>query len=218
MFLQSLQTNPTYYFAVVITVVISICVHELAHGIVAIKLGDRTPIETGHMTLNPIVHLGLFSVIALLLTGIAWGAMPVDRSRLRGRYGDALVALAGPASNVVLALLALTALGLWIRFVDVLPFGTPAGNLQYLLRVFGFVNFMLAMFNLIPIPPLDGASALGSFSEGFKRLTEQLTANGGSMILFIVAFSAAGNVIAPAAWQLVMACLRAVSGEDLVAA
>ena len=73
MFIEQLSTDPQYFFAVCITVVLSVCLHELAHGIVAIWLGDRTPIETGHMTLNPAVHMGWMSLVLLLVAGIAWG-------------------------------------------------------------------------------------------------------------------------------------------------
>src|SRR3954447_26147620 len=114
-FIENLQKDPRFFLAVCITVVVSISLHELAHGIVAIWLGDRTPIETGHMTLNPAVHLGPISLICLLLAGIAWGSMPVTPSRLRGRYGDALVAAAGPIMNLLLGAIALVALGLWRR-------------------------------------------------------------------------------------------------------
>ena len=80
MFLQYLSTHPQLYFAVIIVVVISICLHELAHGFAAIALGDRTPEETGHITMNPLVHMGGFSLMMLAIAGISWGAMPVDPS------------------------------------------------------------------------------------------------------------------------------------------
>jgi Zn-dependent protease len=216
MFILYLQKNPPLFFAVVITVVVSICVHELAHGLVAIRLGDRTPIERGHMTLNPAVHMGVVSVVALLLTGIAWGQMPIDPTRLRGRYGEALVAIAGPLANVLLALLALTALGLWIRHDDAFPRGTPAGNLQFLLSVFGSVNVSLALFNLIPIPPLDGWRVLENFSSGYKRVMEQFSATGATVVLFIVAFAVAGKVTGPAAVAAKVFWVNFVSGEELV--
>jgi Zn-dependent protease len=202
MFIKTLQTDPPFFFAVVITVVVSITIHELAHGVAAVWRGDRTPIEEGRMTLNPAVHMGVFSIIALLLAGIAWGSMPIDPKRMRGRYAESLVAFAGPLSNVALALISLTALGLWFRYGGILERGTPAGNLQFLLSVFGIYNIALAMFNLIPIPPLDGSRILENFSEGYRRISEHLTSSGASMIVFIVAFSAAGNVIMPAAFRL----------------
>jgi Zn-dependent protease len=216
MFIQALQTDPPFFFAVVITVVVSITIHELAHGVTAVWRGDRTPIETGHMTLNPAVHLGLFSVIALLIAGIAWGSMPIDPRRMKGRYAEAVVAFAGPLSNLLLALLSLTALGLWFRYDDILERGTPAGNLQFLLSVFGVFNIALALFNLIPIPPLDGSRILENFSDGYRRISEHLTSTGASMIVFIVAFSAAGKVIMPAAVRLRHMCIELVSGLDLV--
>jgi Zn-dependent protease len=218
MFIEHLGSNPPYFFAVVITVVVSICIHELAHGVTAVRLGDRTPIESGHMTLNPAVHMGLFSILALLLAGISWGAMPVNPDRLRGRYGDAIVAVAGPVSNALLALLALTSVGLWFRFDGVLEKGMPAGNLQYLLLVFGYVNIMLAMFNLIPIPPLDGSRILANFSDGYKSLAETLNNTGASMMVFVIAFMSVGKVISPAAFQLRHRYLELVSGLQLVSA
>jgi Zn-dependent protease len=215
MFFQTAMTDRTYFLAVVITVIVSICIHELAHGVVAVWLGDRTPIESGHMTLNPAVHMGMFSVIALLLAGIAWGAMPINPSRLRGRYGEALVAIAGPVSNVLLALLALTALGLWLRHDEGwMPPDTRARNLQYFLIIFGLVNFHLALFNLIPIPPLDGARVLENFSDAYKRVSEHLSTGGASIMVLVVAFTASGKVIAPASARMAIRFLGSVSGLD----
>src|SRR5579862_344316 len=105
MFIENLTQDPQYFWAMIIAVVVSICLHELAHGIVAIWLGDRTPIELGRITLNPLVHMGLPSLIVLLISGIAWGAMPVNERRLRGKYAPALVAAAGPAMNVLIAVI-----------------------------------------------------------------------------------------------------------------
>ena len=219
MFIEYLEKDRALFFAVVITVVVSITLHELAHGVAAVWRGDRTPIEQGHMTLNPAVHMGVFSVIALLIAGIAWGLMPVDPRRMRGRYAEAIVAAAGPASNALLALLSLTALGLWFRYDgDTLPRGTPSGNLQFLLSVFGTVNISLALFNLIPIPPLDGSRILENFSESYRKMAEHLSTSGASMLVFIVAFSSAGKVIIPAAGRARHVWLELVSGMPLVSA
>ena len=114
LFIQTLLSNPLFYLCVVVTVIVSIILHELAHGLAAIKLGDKTPIHTGHMTLDPLVHMGPFSIVILLVVGIAWGLMPIDPTRLRGKYAEAIVAVAGPLTNLILAAIALTALGIWI--------------------------------------------------------------------------------------------------------
>jgi Zn-dependent protease len=213
LFIEYIKTDRRFFFAVVITVVISITLHELSHGIIAIWRGDRTPIDEGHMTLNPAVHMGLISIIALLLAGIAWGAMPIDPTRIRGRFGEALVAVAGPVSNVILALLSLTALGLWWRYEGHgRPLATPLGNLQFLLTVFGWMNLSLAMFNLLPIPPLDGAKVLENLVPRLRTVFEHLSTGGGSMIVFLIAFASAGTLIFPAAAVLQDHWLTIVSG------
>lgn len=214
-FLQYLQTDPQFYIAVVITVVLSICIHELAHGVTAIALGDRTPLESGHMTLNPVVHMGLFSLILLFLAGFSWGLMPVDERRLRGRYAPALVALAGPLSNVLLAASALVGLGLWQRFDDRATADLPhqIRNIQYLLWVFGTVNVMLAMFNLVPVPPLDGSRILSNFSRSYATTVELLTATGAYMFMFIMVFSGLSRVVQPAAIQIAKFTLKKIRGD-----
>ncbi|WP_428939180.1 site-2 protease family protein [Fontivita pretiosa] len=214
MFLGYLSEDPQFYFAIVITVVVSICVHELAHGIVAIRLGDRTPVESGHMTLNPLVHMGPMAIVFLLLAGISWGSMPISPARLRGRYAPALVAAAGPASNVALAVMALLAMGLWDRFdqrgVGQMPHALT--NARYLLGVFAYANFALAMFNLIPVPPLDGWRILANLSRSYQRMVESPSAGGMMVVLLVVLLLGAGKVIAPLAAALVRQGLWLIRG------
>lgn len=212
MFIQSLWDDPRYFFAVVIAVVVSVSLHELAHGFAAIRCGDRTAIEEGRITMNPFVHMGVFSLVALLIAGIAWGAMPIDRSRMRGRYAQAYVAVAGPLSNVAIALLTLTALGLWQRYAGPAAPGGPAANGQYLLLVFGLMNFVLAIFNMIPWPPLDGSHILANFSPGYARMIDQLQMGGGLIMGFMLIFMFAGRLIFPAAERLTRLVLDAVRG------
>jgi len=216
MFIQTLSTNPSYFFAVIITVVISITLHELAHGWVAVKLGDRTPIETGHMTLNPLVHMGMFSLILLALVGIAFGAMPVDRSRLRGKYAESLVAVAGPAMNLLLGVVALIAFGLCIRFG---VFGDGSSELSQvqknaliLFNTFGFINIALMLFNLIPLPPLDGSMILANFSPGYRRLVSGQIAQGVMMALFFAMFLGGSKVIMPAAGYVSNFIVKHIAG------
>ncbi|MEX0776585.1 MAG: site-2 protease family protein [Phycisphaeraceae bacterium] len=187
LFIMTLQTNPFYFFAVVITVVISIVLHELAHGWAAIWQGDDTPIRTGHMTLNPVVHMGWYSLIFLVVVGISWGLMPVDPSRFRSRRGDALVALAGPAMNVLLAAIALTGLGLWMRF-DPISLDDTMLRLREFLYIFGVLNLVLAPFNLLPIPPLDGSRILANLDRRYAELIHDPSKQGVLMLGFVLVF------------------------------
>ena len=215
MFIQLLKTDPRQYVAVVLVVVISICLHELAHGLVAVRRGDRTPIDEGRLTLNPLVQMGPVSILVMLIAGIAWGAMPIDRTRLRGRYAEALVAAAGPLMNVLIALVALTALALWQRHDPRAAGGQLsdfADNGRLLLRAFGVMNIALALFNLLPLPPLDGSHILGNISPSYARAAESMAMSGASILIFVIVFSAAGRVIFPAARNAADWYLRHVSG------
>ncbi|MCA9283590.1 MAG: site-2 protease family protein [Phycisphaerales bacterium] len=153
-------------FTWVVWVIGSIVLHELSHGWAAIWEGDDTPRRLHRMTINPWVHMGPASLIVFAVLGIAWGLMPVDPSRFRHRrWGRLVVAFAGPAMNIGLALVALTALALVVRYGP--EEGDFANNLRQFLFVGGWLNLVLAVFNLLPIPPLDGSTVLGTI---FPRL------------------------------------------------
>jgi len=202
MLLELLKSDPRTYFAVVLAVVVSICFHELAHGIVAVRYGDRTPIEQDRITLNPLVHMGPFSLIVLLIAGMAWGAMPIDRTRLRGRYAEAQLAIAGRLITVCVAAVTLPELGLWQRHDPLAVterLSNFADNGRLLLRVFGIMNIALAMFNLIPVPPLDGSHVLANLSDSYARAMATLAMTGGSLAILAVVFAFAGRFIFPAA-------------------
>ena len=164
MFVDTLLTDPAYYVTVVVCVTLSIVLHELAPGAAAIWQGDETPRETGHMTWNPLVHMGPMGLGLLFIAGIAFGVMPVNPSRFRSRHGDALVAAAGPLVNAVLGLLALTTLGALLRLgIDPSVAGVNP------LWILGLLNLVLCAFNLIPISPLDGSTVLGSLVPAYRR-------------------------------------------------
>lgn len=187
-------------------VIFSICLHELGHGWAAIRRGDMTPYLTGHMTWNPLVHMGPMSLIIFLLTGMAWGAMPVDPTRLRGRYADSLVALAGPIVNLSLWLVCLVLLCGWmlltVRYVPNLVPPRVAQNVETFLNVGTMLNIVLCLFNLMPIPPLDGSRILANVFRPFGRLffNEQFQIL--SLILLVVAIRYGGRVILPVARDL----------------
>ena len=185
-FIQKLfePENQLFFGCVVVTVIISIVLHELAHGWAAIWQGDDTPRLQGHMTADPMVHMGGMSLLMLVLVGFAFGAMPVNPHNFRSKYGDALVSAAGPAMNFLLAFVSLITLGLWLKL------GGPAvdgfaRNCQLLLTVFGYFNIVLGIFNLLPVPPLDGSAVLGNFVPAYRRWVDSL---GSPMFLFFILF------------------------------
>ena len=211
LFFQSVVTDPLFFFSVVFTVVVSIILHELAHGLTAIRLGDRTPIDTGHITLDPLVHMGPFSLVMLALVGIAWGQMLINPSKLRGRYGESLVAIAGPLSNLLLAGLALTALGLWLRIdpgaLAPAPDEPVWANTAEFLYIFGSVNVALCLFNLLPVPPLDGSHVAANFSHGYARVVRD-PGNAGLMMLAFVGVFFGARFIFQAAYRWSMAYIH----------
>jgi Zn-dependent protease len=144
-------------------VIFSITMHELAHGWAALWQGDDTPRRLHRMTANPLVHMGGFSLLMFALVGIAWGVMPVDPSRFRWRRkGRIVVSGAGPAMNLALAFVALTLCSVWVRYG---PGSNPLqANVETFLLTGGWLNIVLALFNLLPIPPLDGSGILSGLS------------------------------------------------------
>jgi Zn-dependent protease len=184
-------------------VISSIVLHELAHGWAALRCGDDTPRATGHMTINPLVHMGGMSLIMFAVVGIAWGAMPVNPSNFRGRHDDAKVAFAGPLMNIALAALCIVGYAVWGaaaggHWSSSLQVDDPAyTNIGVFFRIGAGLSVVLALFNLIPVPPLDGSRIIASFVPAFRELTSRPQAAGASMILFILVFIFAGRLIFP---------------------
>ena len=200
LFINTLFTDPIRYASVIVAVVISIVLHELAHGWMAMRHGDLTPERTGHMTGNPLVHMGPFSLMALALVGIAWGQMPIDPSRMRGKYAEAKVAAAGPAVNLVLAWLGLTAHAVWAGLGGYLEPGTPAGNGQQFLYLLGIYNLLLCVFNLLPVPPLDGSHILANFWRKYALTIEDPAKQGIWILAFVFCFAFVQVVFLPLAF------------------
>ncbi len=179
LFITQLFENPRMFAAVLLLVVFSVCLHECLHAYAALLQGDSTAADRGHLTLNPLRQMGLFSLIALLLIGIAWGEVPVDRSRLRHRYSRALVALAGPAAN----------LGLFVAFTlsAALLFraGSSAGFAMTTLLNGAMLNAVLLLFNLLPVPGLDGWAVVDSFFPDGVRVGSEAV-RGALFILMVL--------------------------------
>lgn len=145
---------------------LALVVHECSHGYVSTKLGDPTPRLRGRLTLNPLVHLDLVGTILMLLTGFGW-AKPVEVNPMYykdRKKGMALVAFAGPFSNFLLAVISL--LIYCVFFVVAVYTDMSAGIVNIIGTVCSYsaqINLCFMVFNLIPIPPLDGSRILGMF-------------------------------------------------------
>lgn len=180
----NLLRDPFLFFSFIVAIIIAISIHEASHAWSAYKLGDPTAKYLGRITLNPLAHLDPIGTILLLLAGFGWGKpVPVNPHNLRGdaRVGMTLVSVAGPLSNVATAAL----FYLPIRFGLVDGFG----HLEYLLTYIVYLNIVLAVFNMIPLPPLDGFKVLlgilpRQMAYSFSRIEQY-----GMPILFVLLFS-----------------------------
>lgn len=143
---------------------IAIIGHELAHAWVSTKLGDPTPRYEGRLTLNPLAHLDPIGTLLMIFTGFGW-AKPVGVNPMYykdRKKGMALVALAGPAANFLMAFVGILLGTLLIILGTYLGFGTGfMSTINLVFSMFAFRNLCLMVFNLIPIPPLDGSKILG---------------------------------------------------------
>ncbi len=179
-----------------VVLIFSVMAHEISHGMMADYLGDPTAKMMGRLSLNPIRHidpLGSIVVPALLIimqTGfiIGWAKpVPVNPLNFKDRrYGDAKVSFAGPAVNLVIALF----FGLLLRALIAFGFDAPfAGTLFFFFQVIVWLNILLAVFNLMPIPPLDGSHILFAFlPEKFDKVKMFLRQNSLLVLLLFILF------------------------------
>lgn len=154
--LSTLASNPLVFILWIAAVLVALSVHEFSHALAATSLGDQTAKRLGRLTLNPMAHVDIFGLLALVFVHFGWGKpVPFNPYNLRDRRsGSILIGIAGPISNFVL--MGISALLMHLTY----PF---LGGSNYLLLFLGFVfilNAGLMLFNLIPIPPLDGSKVV----------------------------------------------------------
>lgn len=186
-------------------ILIGLAVHEFAHACVADRLGDRTARALGRLTLNPLVHIDILGLILLFIAGFGWAKpVPVNPYNFRGniKQGMLLVSLAGPVSNFLLACLAavlLAVLG-----------ANPV--LSTLLKTMIYINVVLAVFNLIPIPPLDGSKVLAGLLPGRQEWMVYLEQYGVLLLLLLMLTGVIGKFlqwfVLPLAGSLINLALR----------
>ncbi len=167
---------------------IAIIGHELGHAYVSDKLGDPTPRNTGRLTINPLAHLDLYGTLLMLLTGFGW-AKPVMINPMYYRNrkkGTALVSLAGPFANLVMAFCGMIIWAIAIILKAKTGLGTTVFNvIGSIAHTFIYTNLCFMVFNLIPIPPLDGSKVLGIFLSD-RTYYKMLQYERYSMILIMI--------------------------------
>lgn len=178
-------------------------VHELCHALAAWRLGDGTARRAGYLTLNPAKHFhpigGTFLVLSVLVSGVPLGfaATPVNRANLRGRYAEGAVAAAGPLSNFAMAL----GFGLVTRLLAHNP-DVVASAPERLWALLGLIvggNIALGIFNLLPVPPLDGSAVLLSLAPPRARWRIERGFAQYGMLLLLAVFVFGGYLISPIA-------------------
>ena len=184
MLIQLLFQSPIMFFTVGLAILIALSVHEAAHALIALRLGDSTASDNGRVSLNPLAHLDPIGTILLLFVAFGWGKpVPVNPQNLRNPKRDSLlIALAGPISNLLIAVI----LAGVFRFTK----QSASAPLQTLILVTGYFNLLLLFFNLIPIPPLDGSKVIALFAPA--SLYDFLERYGYIFLLIIIFMSIGG--------------------------
>ena len=182
--LQLLFQDPLLFLVFITVFLFSLSFHEFCHALMASWLGDSTARLANRLTLNPLAHVDPLGFLALVTVGFGWGRpVPFNPRNLRYQvWGPTLVALAGPSSNLFLGILASLCFG-W--------FGAMLGSTNLLIVALGYVaqlNFILLLFNLIPIPPLDGSKVLLSLlaSPSYRQARLFLELRGPFLLLALI--------------------------------
>jgi Zn-dependent protease len=194
--LNLFRTDPVLALIVVVLIVISLTVHEFGHSLVAMRLGDDTPRREGRLTLNPVAHIDLIGFIMLLVAGFGW-AKPVHidtRALKNPQRAEILISLAGPAANLLLAVV--FALLAWLDYslARSMPLTVAQGAFDILTQA-AAINVGLALFNLLPIPPLDGSHLVTTW---LAKVNVSLAATyfryGSWALLALLVFQAVSNI------------------------
>jgi len=183
MIISLLFSDPLFFLTWLLAIIYGITVHEFSHVFAARLQGDDTGERMGRLTLNPLAHLEPFGFLMLLFVGFGWGRpAPYNPHNLKYRkWGEVLVALAGPLSNLI---------SVFVFVMLSRALGPVLGPDNLLTQFFGFlvlINIILLAFNLIPIPPLDGSKVLFAVLPGrYYHLRTQLERNGPWILLMLI--------------------------------
>ena len=183
MIISLLFSDPTLFFIWILAIVFGITVHEFAHVFAAYLQGDDTGKLMGRLTLNPIAHIDPIGMLLLLFVGFGWGKpAPFNPHNLKyRRWGESIVALAGPLANVI---------SIIVFIIAVRLLGNSLGTENLLMQFLSFlilINIILLAFNLIPIPPLDGSKLLFEIlPDKYNNFKVYLSKNGPWLLLMLI--------------------------------
>ena len=181
MFIQLLFSDPRLFAATALVVIFSICAHEFMHAWVALNAGDDTAAQNGHLTFNPLKQMGIFSLVLFCFFGLAWGRVPVNPQNLRGKYAPALVAFAGPFSNIVLSQ--------FFLLLTYVCFKAQWGN-EFTINMLLYgshLNIVLFLLNMLPVPGFDGYAIICNLFPKFLRDSSE-AARGAVFLLIMLLF------------------------------
>lgn len=188
-------------------VLIALTFHEFAHGFVSSKLGDPTPRYTGRLTLNPLAHLDPIGALLMIFTGFGWAKpVQINPSYYKDpKKGMAITAAAGPLSNLLLAFAAmlLYTIILIISYKTGLFMGA-LNNISYFAIMFASVNLCFMVFNIIPIPPLDGSRVLGLFLSTEMYFKLQRFERYSMILIIVLSLSGAFSAVIGTGVNIVM--------------
>jgi Zn-dependent protease len=182
-------------------ILIGLSFHEFAHALAADRLGDGTPRRQGRVTLNPAAHIDLFGLLALFFIGFGWGkpVMVDDRNFKHIRRDGLIVDLAGVTTNFILAVIFAGILQLLAKYQINFLVSSLGGILVEMIFYVIFINIVLMIFNLLPIPPLDGFGILTEvFNLREKGWYYRVYNNGFMILLLLIVFNVTGRVLGPA--------------------
>lgn len=198
--ISELFTNPIAFLFSLVAIIVAITVHEFAHALVADRLGDPTPSLQGRLTLNPLAHLDPIGTLLLIIARFGWGKpVQFDPFNLRHPRRDAaLISLAGPASNLLMAGVGslLLRLVIGMQLTASAPFGLSTNLLLTFLTFFVSTNVILAVFNLIPLHPLDGFKIVGGLlSEEHARSWWEMEHYSTILLIIMLVTGTLSNII-----------------------
>ncbi len=189
-----LFSEPALFLVMIFAIIIALSFHEFAHAFAAHIQGDNTAERLGRLTINPLAHIDWVGLLLLVVVGFGWGKpVPFNPHNLKNKkYGPLIVSLAGPASNLLLALVATVIYRVLSSFTAM-----PSSNALMVFMMLSVIfNIALMLFNLLPIPPLDGSRVLTTILDGpkYANFRYRLETQGIWILLGVIMLDAVFNI------------------------